>query len=129
MNHEHSAEGIPISQTVTKIRRRGAVTGGIYRLVRNPQYVGLAVMGLGTLLLWSRFLVLVAFVTMLVLYRLLAGWDAILDLCRLEDVGERGADPLRVANRACEERKSVVSRAFQSEDYALAGVGPSARRV
>src|SRR5262249_19931136 len=59
----------------SKIRRRGAVTGGIYQLVRHPQYVGLAVMGLGTLLLWPRFLVLVAFVTMLVLYRLLPGWE------------------------------------------------------
>jgi protein-S-isoprenylcysteine O-methyltransferase Ste14 len=59
----------------SKIRRRGAVTGGLYRLVRHPQYAGLAVMGLGTLLLWPRFLVLVAFVTMLFLYRLLAGWE------------------------------------------------------
>src|SRR5919108_3873564 len=59
----------------SKIRRRGAVTGGLYRVVRHPQYVALAVMGLGTLLLWPRFLVLVAFVTMLFLYRLLAGWE------------------------------------------------------
>lgn len=59
----------------SKIRRRGAVTGGVYRLIRHPQYVGLALMGLGTLLVWPRFLVLVAFITMLFLYRLLAGWE------------------------------------------------------
>jgi protein-S-isoprenylcysteine O-methyltransferase Ste14 len=69
----------------SKIRRRGAVTGGIYRLVRHPQYVGLAVMGLGTLLLWPRFLVLLAFVTMLFLYRLLAGWEEAQCLARFGD--------------------------------------------
>jgi len=69
----------------SKIRRRGAVTGGIYRLVRHPQYVGLAVIGLGTLLLWPRFLVLVAFVTMLFLYRLLAGWEEAQCLARFGD--------------------------------------------
>jgi protein-S-isoprenylcysteine O-methyltransferase Ste14 len=69
----------------SKIRRRGAVTGGIYRLVRHPQYVGLAMMGLGTLLLWPRFLVLVAFVTMLFLYRQLAGWEEAQCLARFGD--------------------------------------------
>jgi class 3 adenylate cyclase/protein-S-isoprenylcysteine O-methyltransferase Ste14 len=69
----------------SKIRRRGAVTGGIYRLVRHPQYLGLAMMGLGTLLLWPRFLVLVAFVTMLFLYRQLAGWEEAQCLARFGD--------------------------------------------
>jgi hypothetical protein len=45
----------------------------------------LAVMGLGTLLLWPRFLVLVAFVTMLFLYRLLAGWEEAQCLARFGD--------------------------------------------
>jgi protein-S-isoprenylcysteine O-methyltransferase Ste14 len=58
-----------------KLRRRGAVTGGIYRYIRHPQYVGLAMMGLGTLLIWPRFLVLVSFITMLFLYGLLARWE------------------------------------------------------
>src|SRR5262249_38966120 len=69
----------------SKIWRRGAVTGGIYRLIRHPQYVGLAVMGLGTLLMWPRFLVLVAFVTMLFFYRLLAGWEEAQCLARFGD--------------------------------------------
>jgi protein-S-isoprenylcysteine O-methyltransferase Ste14 len=58
-----------------KLRRRGAVTGGIYRYIRHPQYVGLAMMGFGTLLIWPRFLVLVSFITMLFLYGLLARWE------------------------------------------------------
>ncbi|HZA02508.1 MAG TPA: isoprenylcysteine carboxylmethyltransferase family protein [Hyphomicrobiaceae bacterium] len=58
-----------------KLRRRGAVTSGVYRFIRHPQYVGLAVMGLGTLLIWPRILVLVSFITMLFLYGLLAGWE------------------------------------------------------
>ena len=55
-----------------KLRRRGAVTGGLYRLTRHPQYVALSIAGLGLLLLWPRFLALAALVTMLFAYRLLA---------------------------------------------------------
>jgi protein-S-isoprenylcysteine O-methyltransferase Ste14 len=58
-----------------KFRRRGVVTGGVYRLIRHPQYVGLAVMGLGTVLIWPRFLVLITYVTMLFLYAALARWE------------------------------------------------------
>jgi len=58
-----------------KIRRRGAVTGGLYRFIRHPQYLGLAIVGVGTLLHWPRFLVLVMFVTMLFLYYFLARWE------------------------------------------------------
>jgi hypothetical protein len=36
---------------------------------------------------------------------------AVLDLRRLQDVGERSAGPLRVADPAREERKSVIARA------------------
>ena len=43
----------------TKLRGGGAVTTGVYAWIRHPQYVGLAILGLGTLLLWPRFLVLV----------------------------------------------------------------------
>ncbi|WP_119305099.1 methyltransferase family protein [Dongia deserti] len=58
-----------------KIRRRGEVTGGLYRHIRHPQYVGLAIMGFGVLLIWPRFLVLVSLIVMLGLYRVLAGWE------------------------------------------------------
>jgi protein-S-isoprenylcysteine O-methyltransferase Ste14 len=55
-----------------KLANRGLVTGGLYGTVRHPQYVGLAILGLGTLLLWPRVLVLIAYLTMLFLYGALA---------------------------------------------------------
>lgn len=56
-----------------KLLRRGQpVTGGLYRWIRHPQYLAVAVMGLGVLLHWPRFLVLVGYVTMLFLYYFLA---------------------------------------------------------
>jgi protein-S-isoprenylcysteine O-methyltransferase Ste14 len=58
-----------------KFRRRGLVTGGVYASIRHPQYVGLAIVGLGTLLIWPRFLVLITYVTMLFLYAGLARWE------------------------------------------------------
>jgi protein-S-isoprenylcysteine O-methyltransferase Ste14 len=58
-----------------KLRRRGAVTGGLYRFIRHPQYVGLAVMGVGVLLVWPRFLVLVSLIVMLSLYGVFAHWE------------------------------------------------------
>jgi protein-S-isoprenylcysteine O-methyltransferase Ste14 len=58
-----------------KFRRQGAVTTGLYTFIRHPQYVGLALLGLGTLLLWPRFLVLITYVTMLFLYTRIASWE------------------------------------------------------
>ncbi|MGB5658198.1 MAG: isoprenylcysteine carboxylmethyltransferase family protein [Thermoanaerobaculia bacterium] len=58
-----------------KLFRRQEVTGGLYRISRHPQYLALAILGLGVLLIWPRFLVLVAFVTMLFLYCWLARWE------------------------------------------------------
>lgn len=58
-----------------KVRRRGLVTGGLYAMARHPQYLGLAIVGLGTLLVWPRFLILITYVTMLFLYRLMARWE------------------------------------------------------
>ncbi len=57
----------------TKFLRRGQpVTGGLYRWIRHPQYLMLSVIGIGVLLHWPRFLVLVGFVTMIFLYYFLA---------------------------------------------------------
>jgi len=55
-----------------KLLGGGAVTGGLYRWVRHPQYASLAVVGLGLLLLWPRYYLLLAFVTMCALYVALA---------------------------------------------------------
>ncbi|MCP4896625.1 MAG: isoprenylcysteine carboxylmethyltransferase family protein [bacterium] len=68
-----------------KLFRRGAVTGGLYRWVRHPQYSALAVLGLGTVFIWPRFLVLLSFVSMLFLYYLLARWEEHLCLAKYGD--------------------------------------------
>ncbi|CAB1078988.1 hypothetical protein D1AOALGA4SA_6706 [Olavius algarvensis Delta 1 endosymbiont] len=55
-----------------KIRRRGVVTGTLYRWIRHPQYLFLAIAGLGLLLFWPRFFILIMYVNMLFVYYLLA---------------------------------------------------------
>ncbi len=57
----------------TKFFRRGQpVTGLLYRWIRHPQYLAVAIIGIGVMLHWPRFLVLVGYVTMLFLYYFLA---------------------------------------------------------
>lgn len=55
-----------------KLTRKGAVTGGIYNIIRHPQYVSLVICSLGLLLVWPRYLVLIMFITMLFAYYFLA---------------------------------------------------------
>ena len=55
-----------------KLRGRGAVTGGLYRHIRHPQYLALIVASIGMLLLWPRFLVVLATVTVIFAYIALA---------------------------------------------------------
>jgi protein-S-isoprenylcysteine O-methyltransferase Ste14 len=55
-----------------KFRGRGVVSSGFYRRVRHPQYLFLAVAGLGLLIVWPRFILLVVYVHMLWFYYLLA---------------------------------------------------------
>ena len=55
-----------------KFTGKGAVAVGLYRFIRHPQYVALAIIGLGSSMYWSRFIVVIAFVSMLCLYYFLA---------------------------------------------------------
>jgi protein-S-isoprenylcysteine O-methyltransferase Ste14 len=55
-----------------KMLKKGAATGGLYAVVRHPQYVGLAFAALGLAIMWPRFLTLVLFAVMLLLYYILA---------------------------------------------------------
>src|SRR5210317_141356 len=55
-----------------KIRRKGVVTGILYRWIRHPQYLFLAIAGLGLLLFWPRFFILILYASMLFIYYLLA---------------------------------------------------------
>lgn len=55
-----------------KFRRKGSVSKGLYKYIRHPQYVALALIGLGAAIYWSRFIVWLMFATMLFLYYALA---------------------------------------------------------
>ncbi len=55
-----------------KFVRKRLVSGGLYGRVRHPQYLWLAIAGLGLLLLWPRFFILVTYLLMLGLYYVLA---------------------------------------------------------
>ena len=55
-----------------KFRRKGLVTGILYRWIRHPQYLFLAIAGLGLLLFWPRFFIMILYVSMLFVYYLLA---------------------------------------------------------
>ena len=55
-----------------KLGGKGAVTGGLYRHIRHPQYLALIVASIGMLLLWPRYLVVVATVTVIFVYIALA---------------------------------------------------------
>jgi protein-S-isoprenylcysteine O-methyltransferase Ste14 len=55
-----------------KFRRKGMVSSILYRWVRHPQYLFLAIAGFGLLLFWPRFLILVLYISMLFVYYLLA---------------------------------------------------------
>jgi len=56
----------------SKFLRRGPVTKGLYSLIRHPQYVALATAGAGLAILWPRFLVVVLWLAMVLVYYLLA---------------------------------------------------------
>lgn len=55
-----------------KLFGKGVVSGGLYRVIRHPQYLGLGIAGLGLLFYWPRFFILVTYVSMLFVYYLLA---------------------------------------------------------
>jgi len=54
-----------------KVLRRGPTTKGLYALIRHPQYVALATAGAGLAILWPRFLVVVLWLAMVLVYYLL----------------------------------------------------------
>ena len=55
-----------------KFTKKGAVTGGLYRFIRHPQYTAFSLMGFGLLLIMPRFIVLIMLVTMFFVYYFLA---------------------------------------------------------
>ena len=71
-----------------KLRGKGAVTGGVYRHIRHPQYLALIVASIGMMLLWPRYLVVVATVTVIFAYIGLARAEE--RLCRARFPGYAG---------------------------------------
>lgn len=55
-----------------RFRRKGVVTGILYKWIRHPQYLFLAIAGFGLLLFWPRFFILILYISMLFVYYLLA---------------------------------------------------------
>jgi protein-S-isoprenylcysteine O-methyltransferase Ste14 len=55
-----------------KFAGQGPVLGGLYRWIRHPQYLALAVTGAGLAILWPRFLTAALWAVMVTLYYLLA---------------------------------------------------------
>lgn len=55
-----------------KFKKKGAVTDGIYRYIRHPQYLALMVASFGMVLIWPRYLVLFGFITVCFAYYFLA---------------------------------------------------------
>jgi protein-S-isoprenylcysteine O-methyltransferase Ste14 len=56
----------------SKFTKKGAVTGGIYNIIRHPQYAAWILFGFGMSLVWSRLIVWIMFVSMIFIYYLLA---------------------------------------------------------
>ncbi len=55
-----------------KFRKRGAVLSGLYSRIRHPQYLALETAGLGLAVLWPRFLTIVLWLLMALVYYFLA---------------------------------------------------------
>jgi protein-S-isoprenylcysteine O-methyltransferase Ste14 len=56
----------------SKFLKRGPALKGLYSTIRHPQYVSLAVAGLGLAILWPRFLIVFLWILMVLVYYLLA---------------------------------------------------------
>lgn len=55
-----------------KFLKKGAVLKGMYSFIRHPQYLNLAIAGIGLSILWPRFLVVVLWLVMALMYYSLA---------------------------------------------------------
>jgi len=57
---------------VAKFTKKGAVLGGLYSIVRHPQYLALGMSGMGLAILWPRILTVVLWIVMIFVYYFLA---------------------------------------------------------
>lgn len=75
-----------------KFTGRGPVLGGLYRWIRHPQYLALALTGIGLAILWPRFLTAALWAVMVTLYHLLARDEERRMLTRFADQYRRYMD-------------------------------------
>ncbi len=90
-----------------KLARRGVAGRGLYAFIRHPQYLGLALTGLGLSILWPRFLVVALWAVMVGLYYLLARDE------ERRMVGQFGEDYERYAKRTGMFLPRAVEAAFR----------------
>lgn len=69
----------------SKVKGTGNVESGLYGIIRHPQYIALAILGLGCIIYWSRFVAYAMYVTMLFFYYFLAKSEERLCLQRFGD--------------------------------------------
>ena len=55
-----------------KFTKKGVALKGLYSFIRHPQYAGLGIAGIGLSILWPRFLVVVLWLVMILIYYFLA---------------------------------------------------------
>lgn len=71
-----------------KLMKRGAVTAGVYRHIRHPQYTALIIASMGMMLIWPRFLVLFSTACVVLVYFLLARHEERLCQRQFPDYGD-----------------------------------------
>ena len=64
--------GLRRADLYRQVHEKGAVLGGLYAHVRHPQYLALGIAGLGLSILWPRFLTIVLWLIMTIVYYFLA---------------------------------------------------------
>lgn len=90
-----------------KLTKRGVVTGGIYQIVRHPQYSSFMLCSFGLLILWPRYLVVLMFVTMTFAYYMLARLE---ERTCSEKFGQSYIDYMEKTNRFLPFRLSLLQR-------------------
>ncbi len=108
-----------------KFRHKGMVGNILYRWIRHPQYLFLALAGFGLLLFWPRFIILVLYTSMLLIYYLLARYEEQQMLAKYGDsyqtymhrtamflVGEPGGKIFRALLGRIKSRATAVAISF-----------------
>ncbi|MBF0459429.1 MAG: isoprenylcysteine carboxylmethyltransferase family protein [Nitrospirae bacterium] len=64
--------GCALQVYANKLMKRGTALKGLYSVIRHPQYAGLGIAGIGLSILWPRFLLVVLWLAMIIIYYFLS---------------------------------------------------------